>query len=74
MAVICSSDAVYAEMAADVAGALKTAGARRIYLAGNPGDQREAYEQAGIDEFVHVGSDVLAALRGALQSCGVSVP
>jgi methylmalonyl-CoA mutase len=73
LTVLCSSDAVYAEMAEDAARALKDAGARRIYLAGNPGDHRAAYEQAGVDEFVHIGSDVLAVLQGALETCGVAV-
>lgn len=72
LAVICSSDAVYAEMAEDTARALRDAGARRIYLAGNPGDHRAAYEEAGVDEFVHIGSDVLTVLQRALESCGVA--
>lgn len=73
IAVICSSDKVYAELAEDTAKALNEAGARRVYLAGDPGERRAAYEQAGVDEFVHLGSDALAALRGALEACGVEV-
>jgi methylmalonyl-CoA mutase len=65
LAVICSSDAVYADRAEATARALREAGATRVYLAGNPGDRREAYEAAGVDEFVHVGCDVLAALHRA---------
>ena len=37
-----------------------------VYLAGNPGDARAAYQAAGIDEFVHVGSDLLDILGRAL--------
>jgi methylmalonyl-CoA mutase len=74
LAVICSSDKVYADLAPGVAAALREAGARRVYLAGDPGEQRAAYEQAGVDEFVHIGSDVLVALRRALEACGVTVP
>jgi len=65
-AVICSSDAVYAEQAAAAATALKAAGATTVYLAGNPGDAKAAYEAAGIDEFVFVGCDLLDVLDRAL--------
>ncbi len=65
-AVICSSDARYAEHAAATAAALKAAGCATVYLAGNPGDQRDAYQAAGIDEFVYVGCDLLDVLGGAL--------
>lgn len=69
---ICSSDAVYAEHAVAAAEALRAAGARRVYLAGNPGDRRAAEEAAGVDEFVHVGVDVLAALERAQEILEVS--
>lgn len=73
LAVICSSDAVYAEHAAEAARALRGAGARRVYLAGNPGEQRAAYEAAGVDEFVALGGDALDVLRRALVAAGVPV-
>jgi methylmalonyl-CoA mutase len=72
LACICSSDATYAELAEPVAKALKAAGAGRVYLAGNPGDARAAFESAGVDEFVHVGVDVIATLRRAHETLGVS--
>ena len=65
MAVICSSDGVYAESGPSAAAALKAAGARRVYVAGQPGDLADAWREAGVDEFVHVGVDVLAVLRTA---------
>jgi methylmalonyl-CoA mutase len=71
-ACICSADALYAEHAVAVAGALKGAGARRVVLAGRPGDQREAYENAGIDDFVYLGSDALAALTAVYDESGAS--
>jgi methylmalonyl-CoA mutase len=43
-----------------------------VYLAGNPGDARSAYESAGVDEFVHVGVDVIATLRRAHETLGVT--
>ncbi len=72
LAILCSSDAVYAERAADTARALKATGAVRVYLAGAPGDARDAYEAAGIDEFVSVGTDALDVLRRALDTLGVT--
>jgi methylmalonyl-CoA mutase len=71
-ACICSADALYAEYAEAVAGALKAAGARRVVLAGRPGDQREAYENAGIDDFVYLGSDALGALTAVYDGSGAS--
>lgn len=65
LAVICGSDDQYATEAAPAAEALRSAGAARVYLAGNPGERRAADEAAGVDEFVHLGVDVLATLRHA---------
>jgi len=62
VAVICSSDAVYAERAAATATALQQAGATFVALAGNPGDRRDELAAAGVDAFLHVGIDVLAVL------------
>jgi methylmalonyl-CoA mutase len=71
IAVICGSDPQYADMAADIAKALKQAGATRIYLAGHPGDARAHYEAAGIDDFIFIGADVLAICETALSHLGV---
>ncbi|MFF0065976.1 methylmalonyl-CoA mutase family protein [Streptomyces sp. NPDC005279] len=72
VACICSSDALYAEQAGPVAEALKSAGASRVYLAGRPGEQRETYERAGVDEFVVAGSDAVAVLTSVLDQIGVA--
>ncbi|MFJ6135787.1 methylmalonyl-CoA mutase family protein [Kitasatospora sp. NPDC092286] len=66
VACLCSSDRLYGEHAETVAAALKAAGARRVLLAGRPGEQREAYRRAGVDEFVFAGGDAVAVLT-ALQ-------
>lgn len=71
VAVICSSDAVYAERAAATATALKQAGATRVILAGAPGDLRDEFTAAGVDEFWHVGVDVLDALTRLHADLGV---
>jgi methylmalonyl-CoA mutase len=49
---------VYADLAGATAQALKSAGARRVYLAGK-GDY------AGVDEYVHLGVDALDVLTRA---------
>ncbi|WP_433548846.1 methylmalonyl-CoA mutase small subunit [Streptomyces sp. CA-294286] len=67
VACICSSDALYAEQAADVAAALKGAGARTVFLAGRPGEAEETYRSAGVDEFVFAGSDAVATLTAVLD-------
>jgi methylmalonyl-CoA mutase len=70
LACICSSDPVYAERAEEVARALSAAGVQHLYLAGNPGERRDADSAAGIGEFIHVGVDVLDVLRRAHEALG----
>ena len=67
---ICSSDALYAERAEAMASALVAAGVTNVYLAGNPGERREAELAAGVTEFVHVGVDVLDVLQRAHDHIG----
>jgi len=71
LAVICSADPVYAELAAPTAAALKEAGARRVLVAGRPGDQQEQWRAAGVDGFISIGCDVLDTLSELLQEQGV---
>jgi methylmalonyl-CoA mutase len=68
MACICSSDALYAEYGETAATALKAAGADYVVLAGRPGDRREAYQGAGVDDFIYLGCDAVAALTAALTA------
>ena len=70
LACLCSSDAVYAEEAADAARALSAAGAT-IQLAGRPGENEAAMRQAGVETFIYAGSDVLGALRAAHDILGI---
>ncbi|MBH5333590.1 methylmalonyl-CoA mutase small subunit [Streptomyces pactum] len=72
VACLCSSDALYAEQAVEVARELKAAGARRVYLAGRPGEAREELERAGVDAFVHAGCDAVEVLTSALDIMGVA--
>ena len=63
VACLCSSDEVYAELGEATASLLKTAGARRIYLAGRPKEQDGALKAAGVDDFIFAGIDAIATLQ-----------
>lgn len=63
VAVLCSTDEIYAERAVETAHALKEAGARRVLLAGRPGEREEAERAAGVDGYLHLGCDLLSVLR-----------
>lgn len=71
VAVLCSSDEVYARLAIDAAKALKAAGAKQVALAGRPGDNEAVWRAAGIDTFIYTGCDVLAELEKTLSVLGV---
>ncbi|MGW0878308.1 methylmalonyl-CoA mutase family protein [Streptomyces sp. NPDC002671] len=64
-AVLCSSDALYAEQAEQAAESLRAAGARHVFLAGR-GDY------AGIDSYVFAGCDAVDVLSATLDRMGVS--
>ncbi|MCX2968012.1 MULTISPECIES: methylmalonyl-CoA mutase subunit beta [Streptomyces] len=68
---LCSSDRVYAEQAEAVARAVRGAGARRVLLAGRPGELRGSLEAAGVDGYVVAGGDAVALLTGVLDELGV---
>ncbi|MGW0609159.1 methylmalonyl-CoA mutase family protein [Streptomyces sp. NPDC002788] len=65
-AVLCSSDALYEERAAQVAAELRSAGASHVFLAGRPGDH------PGVDAYVFAGCDAVAVLSATLDRMGVS--
>ncbi|MEU1476939.1 methylmalonyl-CoA mutase subunit beta [Streptomyces sp. NPDC005760] len=65
-ACLCSSDAVYEERADEVVQALKSAGARHVFLAGRPG------QYSGVDSYVFAGCDAVAVLTATLDRMGVS--
>jgi methylmalonyl-CoA mutase len=65
LACLCSSDKVYASLAAATAKALTQAGASHVYLAGKPGGDRAALEKAGVSTFLHQGCDTLSILSAA---------
>jgi len=65
IACLCGSDRAYDSEGETAAAALKSAGARHIYLAGRPGAREAALRAAGMQSFVYAGSDALATLRAA---------
>jgi methylmalonyl-CoA mutase len=67
---LCSSDKVYAQQANAAAKALRSAGAKHIYLAGRPGEQEAELRGAGVGEFIFAGGDALAMLREAHKRIG----
>ncbi|WP_330337320.1 methylmalonyl-CoA mutase family protein [Streptomyces sp. NBC_00557] len=64
-AVLCSSDALYAEQAEQAAKSLRASGARHVFLAGRG-------EYAGIDSCVFAGCDAVDVLSATLDRMGVS--
>lgn len=68
VACICSNDTNYESLGEATASLLKTAGASHVLLAGQPSD---ALASAGVDTFLHVGIDVLAALGDLHDRLGV---
>ena len=71
IAIICSTDANYEQMVPEVTQALKSAGCAFVFLAGNPGDKRELYTGAGVDDFIFMGGDLLQTTRSTLARLGV---
>ena len=66
IAVITGSDASYAEIGEATAQALKSAGAKRVVLAGRPGGDEAQLRSAGVNAFVFAGQDVVAFLDNLL--------
>ncbi|MEZ5383696.1 MAG: methylmalonyl-CoA mutase family protein [Microthrixaceae bacterium] len=64
LAVLCSSDAIYAEWGADAVAALAAHHPARLYVAGRHGAHFDAVAD-DIDAYVGVGVDLLAALGDA---------
>jgi methylmalonyl-CoA mutase len=57
-------------MAVPGAQALKAAGCEYLFLAGAPGEKKDAYLAAGIDDFIFMGGDVLQTTRSTLARLG----
>ena len=71
VAVICATDATYAEEAENAAQRLKAAGADWVILAGKPGEREAALRAAGVDQFVFAGQNALSALETLHTAFGI---
>jgi methylmalonyl-CoA mutase len=58
LVVLCSSDPEYTAFAQEVCAAVKAP----VLVAGNPKDQIEALKAAGVQGFIHIGSDAVQTL------------
>jgi methylmalonyl-CoA mutase len=68
LACLCSTDDIYAREAEAAARALVATGAKRLCLAGRPGEREAAYRAAGVQAFVYAGCDALKTLEDAYDS------
>lgn len=73
IACLCGSDEGYANIATEVARALREAGAKALWLAGRPGEMEGALKAAGCERFVYLGCDLLAELHAAYEDLGVAL-
>jgi methylmalonyl-CoA mutase len=69
-AILCSSAAVYAEQAIEVATALKKAGVSTVFIAGRKAETAAENVDAVIDGEVFDGMDVVAFLNATLDQIG----
>ncbi len=70
LACLCSSDKIYEKDAPAAVAALKSAGAKQVYLAGRPGESEAAWRAAGVQSFIYEGCDLLATLTAAYDIVG----
>ena len=71
--VICSTDDIYAEVVPTYATALKKQKPEvRLILAGYPTDLIEQFKTAGVDDFIHIKSNVYATLEELYKTIGVN--
>jgi len=73
LACLCSSDKVYQKEVLAAAAALRSAGARHIYLAGRPREQEAALSAAGVQTYIYEGCDALATLASAYDMLGIEI-
>ncbi len=62
VAVVAGPDALYAEQGAAVVAALRAAGAKRVVVAGKPGELEKPLREAGAAAFLFAGQDLFAFL------------
>ncbi len=70
LACLCASDQTYESDGAAAAAVLRTAGARRIYLAGRPSALEGELRSLGVQYFIYQGCDALSQLQAAYGLLG----
>ncbi|EEX48536.1 methylmalonyl-CoA mutase family protein [Jonquetella anthropi] len=73
VAIICSTDATYPELVPPTARAIKAGNPNvKVILAGAPApEMKDAYVEAGVDEFIHVKADCLSILTAIQKERGI---
>jgi len=74
IACIASSDEVYAALGEATAQALKSAGAKPVFVAGRPGPQEDVLKTAGVDGFWFTGQNRITALHELHQLLEIAPP
>lgn len=70
--VICSSDEEYVDLVPQICKQLKEIESKAIpVLAGYPKEHVESFKQAGIEEFIHIRSNVFTTLIGFHKNLGI---
>lgn len=73
VAIICSTDDTYPELVPPVARGIKAkAPNMKVYLAGAPAPEfKPSYDEAGVDEYIHVRANCLAILTNIQKGKGI---
>jgi methylmalonyl-CoA mutase len=70
--VICSSDATYPDLVPPIVEGIKQSRpATKVLLAGYPTDHVEAFQAAGIDDFIHLGANCYQLLSNLQTQLGI---
>ncbi len=70
--VLCSSDEEYAGLTAAAAAIKKAAPDTRVVVAGNPKELKDTLLEAGVDNFIHLRTNVLESLGQFNASLGIA--
>lgn len=71
--VICGSDEDYPVIVPEIAGKIKEAGTpARVVVAGYPGNYIDMFRSAGVDDFIHVKSNLLETLHDFQSKLGIA--
>lgn len=72
VAIICGTDDVYPEIVPAITKAIKAAKpGMKVAVAGAPGENKDAFDAAGVDLYVHVGANCYQILKGIQEERGI---